>query len=184
MLNNYFLLILLLGLTTACSFDYREAMISEELEGGTPNAIIINLSETVIRRGIISYRFEAERAEAFERRNLTVFTNIQFSEYDKSGKIATEGEVGRAYFYSDTENIVFERNFRIASLQQGYFIKGESIFWAGDTRTLRSDFENEVVMGKDDGSHITGTGFSARASDNSFNFEGGVRGVYVSEDEE
>ena len=183
MLNNFFL-ILLLVLITACSFDYKEAMISEELEGGTPNAVIINLSETVIRKGKISYCFEAERAEAFEKRNLTIFTNIQFSEYDKTGKIATEGEVGLAHYYSDTENIIFERNFRIASLQQGYFIKGESIFWVGDTRTLRSDLEKEIIMGKDNGSYITGTGFSARASDNSFNFEGGVRGVYVSENEE
>jgi len=104
MLNNYnffFLLILLLGLTTACTFDYREAMIDEELAGGTPNAIIINLNETVIRRGLITYNLTADRAEAFNQRNLTIFTNIQFIEYDRESEIATKGNVGYAYFYSD-----------------------------------------------------------------------------------
>ena len=184
--NNpiFFFLIIILLLFGSCSFDYKEAMVDEEISGGTPNAVIINLEETVIKKGIISHSLKAEKAAAYDKKNLTVFTNIQFTEYDKTGEIATEGEVGNASFYSDTENIELEKSFRVESLQQGYYIKGQSMFWDGEAKVLTSDFENEITIGKEDGSYITGKGFNSKASNNSFAFEGGIQGVYVSEDED
>ncbi|MCL2294879.1 MAG: LPS export ABC transporter periplasmic protein LptC [Spirochaetes bacterium] len=171
-----------LFLLFSCSFDYRAAMLADEIGAGTPNAIIINLEETVVRRGVVAYRLRADRAEVFERDNLTVFTNIGFTEYTRRGEIATQGEVGHANFFSDTENMEFYDLFRIESLQQGYFITGETIFWDGRNRTLAADFDQKVTIGREDGSFIRGRGFSAGASDNSFKFEGGVEGVFVSED--
>ncbi|MCL2480361.1 MAG: LPS export ABC transporter periplasmic protein LptC [Spirochaetaceae bacterium] len=190
MRNNYylffikFIILLLLGFSTACSFDYKEAMVDEEISGGTPNAIVINLEETVVKRGTIAYSLKAERAEAYDKKKLTVFTNIQFVEYDKTGETATEGEVGNASYYSNTENMEFDKSFRIESLQQGYYIEGDSMSWDGKEKILASDFEKEITIGKENGSYIMGRGFNSKASNNSFNFEGGVKGFYVSEDED
>ncbi|MCL2704846.1 MAG: LPS export ABC transporter periplasmic protein LptC [Spirochaetaceae bacterium] len=178
------IIILLIGFATACSFDYKEAMVAEEISGGIPNAIVINLEETVIKKGTIAYSLKAERAETYDKRNLTVFKNIQFVEYDKAGETATEGEVGNANYYSDTENMEFDKSFKLESLQQGYFIEGDSLFWDGKEKVLVSDFEKEITIGKENGSYITGKGFNSKASNNSFNFEGGVTGVYISEDDE
>ena len=190
MLNNHHIFFLqliiplVLGLAAACTFDYKEAMLEEEISGGTPNAVIVNVEETVIKKGVMSYRLKAEKAEAYDKKNLTVFTNIQFVEYDKTGEAATEGEVGKANFYSDTENMEFDKSFRIESRQQGYYIKGDSILWDGEKKILSSDFEKEVTIGKDDGSYITGRGFNSKAANKSFNFAGGVEGIYVSEDKD
>ncbi len=187
MLNNYpsilFQFIIFLSLFS-CSFDYKEAMVDEEISGGTPNAVIINLNETSIKKGTTAYIFKAEKAETYDKKNLTVFTNLQFAEYDKTSGIATEGKVGHANFFSDTENIEFDKSFKIKSIQQSYYIEGESISWDGEKKVLTANPEEEVTVGKDDGSYITGRGFSSTASNNSFNFESGVEGFYVAEDEE
>jgi len=178
------IILLLIGMATACSFDYKEAMVAEEISGGTPNAVVINLEETVIKKGTIAYSLKAERAETYDKRNLTVFTNIQFIEYDKDGETATEGEVGNANYFSDTENMEFDKSFKLESLQQGYFIEGDSLFWDGKEKVLISDFEKEITIGKENGSYIKGKGFNSKASNNSFNFEGGVTGIYISEDDD
>lgn len=186
MLNNYlfkFFYLIILFLLFSCSFDYKEAMVEEEISGKTPNAVIINLDETVIKKGVLSYSLKAGRAEAYDKKNLTVFTDVQFTEYDKKGWIATEGEVGHTSFYSDTENIEFEKSFRIESLQQGYYIEGESIFWDGKEKILTSDFDKETTIGKKDGSRITGRKFTSKASNNSFTFES-IEGTYVADDKE
>ena len=187
MLNNYSLLfsqLIIFLLLGSCSFDYKEAMVDEEISGGTPNAVIINLDETVVKKGAITYSLQAEKAEAYDKKNLTVFTNIQFTEYDKKCEIATEGEVEQTNFYSDTENIEFEKSFRIESLQQGYYIEGQSIFWDGKEKVLTSDSDKEITIGKEDGSRITGKKFNSKASNNSFSFESRVEGIYFSEDKE
>ena len=190
MRNNYCLFflklitLLLLGFAASCSFDYKEAMVDEEISGGTPNAIIINLEETVIERGIIAYSLKADKAETYDKKNLTVFTNIQFTEYDKSGEVATEGGVGHASYYSDTEDMEFDKSFKVESLQQGYYIKGDSLSWDGKQKILTADPEKEVTIGKEDGSYITGRGFNSNASNNSFTFENGIAGYYVSDDED
>ena len=185
MLNKFsflFLFFLILFFFGSCSFDYKEAMVAEEISGGTPNAVIINLEETVVKKSIIAYSLKAEKVETYDKKKLTAFTNFQFTEYDKKGETATEGEVGYANYYSDTENIEFDKSFRIKSLQQGYFIEGQSIFWDGKEKVLTSDYKKEITIGKDNGSYITGTGFNSKASNNSFNFEGGVTGAYISEE--
>ena len=190
MRNNYYLFFLLFitlllpGFILSCTFDYKEAMVDEEISGSTPNAVIINLDETVIEKGIIAYSLKAEKAETYDKKNLTVFTNIQFVEYDKTGEVATEGDVGHASYYSDTEDMEFDKSFKVESLQQGYYIKGDAISWDGKEKVLTSDPEKEVTIGKENGSYIIGRGFSSNASNNSFNFDGGISGSYVSEDDD
>ncbi|MDX9801710.1 MAG: LPS export ABC transporter periplasmic protein LptC [Spirochaetia bacterium] len=186
MRNNLLFLIVFAHLS--CSLDYEGALLDEELSGKTPNTVIINFSETVVKKGSTAYLIQGEKAETFDKKNLTVFTALYFAEYGNDNLIATEGEAEKASFYSDTENIEFNNSFRIDSREQGYYIEGSAAFWDGKARSLSAggkDNEKEIEIGKDDGSFIRGKGFKSSASDKSFSFESGAEGRFVSiEDDE
>lgn len=168
----------------SCSFDYRGVILDEELSGNVPDAVLINFSEVSVKKGQKAYVVSAERAEVYNRKNLTVFTSLDFTEYDSGGSIATEGNAAKAGFYSDTENIEFSESFSLSSLQQGYSIKGEAVYWDGNNRTLSGSREKEITIGKDNGSFISGRGFRAFSSSRSFGFDYGAEGKFVAEDEE
>jgi len=182
MKNN---LLFLTFLFFSCSLDYEGALLDEEISGKTPNTVLINFSETVVKKGSTAYLVKAERAETFDKKNLTVFTGLYFAEYGNDNLVATEGGAQKAYFYSDTEDIEFDESFRIDSLDEGYYIEGSSVFWDGKAKTLSSGGKNnkeEIEIGKNDGSFIRGTGFRSSASDKSFSFESGAQGIFVSDD--
>ncbi len=189
MKDNRVLLSVLVQLAAAagflsCSLNYEGTLLDEEMSDKTPNAVLINFSEVSVRKGSTAYIVRAEKAEAYNRKNLTVFSNLYFAEYSSDNEIATEGKALLANFYSDTENIEFSDDFSIKSLQQGYYIEGRSVSWNGKEKVLSGDEESEVTIGRDDGSYIRGRGFRSAAADKSFSFENGMDGRYISDDDE
>lgn len=167
----------------SCSIDYEKGMLDEEISDTIPNAVLVNFAEVSVRKGSTAYRVEGERAESFNRKKLTVFTNLYFTEYDSDESLATEGVAEKAVFHSENEDIVFEGYFSLNAAQQGFYIEGESAGWKGKEKTLSAADDTIVTIGRDDGSFIKGYGFSSSAADRSFSFEAGAEGVFVTEEE-
>ena len=167
----------------SCSLNYEKGMLDEEISDKTPNAVLINFREVAVRRGNPAYIVEAERAETFNKKNLTVFSSLYFAEYSRENEIATEGEAVRAEFYSDTENISFDEYFILNSRQQGYSIEGDSVFWDGKSKTLTGGKNKEIKISKSNGTIIIGKDFFSSPSNKSFSFESGLKGIYISDDE-
>ena len=179
------LLLLLLILTVfllSCSHDYEESVFDEELSDEIPNSIVVNFKEVVIRGGDPAYILEADRAETYNNKKSTVFTDLYFIEYSKSGDIATEGACVEAEYFNVTDNIEFRDKVILNAVEQGFFIDGEYLFWDNNLKSLAGGENTTVRIGKDDGSLIEGTGFITSSSERSFSFKGKTKGKYVSSD--
>ena len=166
---------------SACTTDYSDAMIEEELEG-TPSFILVNFRETAVEKGAPAYRVEGERAESYEDKKTTVIKNLIFTEYGQNAAVASEGSAGRATHYRDNDNILFEEMLRLNAVEQGFYIEGDYFYWDSGGRSLTGSSDGTVTLIRDDGSYITGTGFRSNASDRSFSFEKSAEGIYSEKD--
>lgn len=183
MIPHILIFILFTILFISCSMDYEGVRIDEELSSQTPQIILINFKEVAVREGSPSYMVEGDRAEMFSSSNITVLEKISFKEYEKEGSIATEGKAEKAVFYTDTESIEFEKPFFLESIQQGYYIEGDSAKWDGERGELTGKEDEWVTIGKEDGTLLKGKGFASYGAERSFSFESEASGQFVQEDE-
>lgn len=168
----------------SCSLDYEGVRIDEELSSQTPQIILVNFKEVAVRKGSPSYMVEGERAEMFSSNNTTILEEISFKEYEKEGSVATEGNAEKAVLYTDTESIEFEKPFFLKSIQQGYFIEGDSANWDGERKRLTGKEDEWLTIGKEDGTFLKGKGFVSSGAERSFSFESEASGQFVQEEEE
>ena len=180
--RNFIVVIFFILFLMSCSHDYEESVFDEELSEGTPNSVVINFKEVVIKEGKPAYILEADRAETFNKKKSTVFTDLYFIEYNKTGEIATEGACVEAEYFNDTDNIEFREKVVLNAAEQGFFVEGEYLFWDNNRKSLAGGENTPVKIGKDDGSVIEGTGFITSAPERSFSFQGKTKGKYVSSD--
>ncbi len=182
MVKNSILLLLIFLFLISCSHDYEESFFDEELSDETPNSVVINFREVVIKGGEPSYILEADKAETFNKRKSTVFTDLYFIEYNRSGEIATEGACVEAEYFNDTENIEFREKVILNAAEQGFFIEGDYLYWDNKQKSLAGGENSHVTIGRDDGSVIEGSGFYTSSAERSFAFKGKTKGKYVSSD--
>ena len=182
MINKLLIILTFFIFLISCSHDYGESVFDEELSEETPNSIVINFREVVIKEGKPSYILEADRAETFNKRKSTVFTDLYFIEYNRAGKVATEGACVEAEYFNDSDNIEFRDKVVLNAAEQGFFIEGSYLFWDNNMKSLAGGENTSVRIGNDDGSVIEGTGFITSAPERSFSFQGRTKGKYVSSD--
>ncbi len=182
MVKNSIFSVLFIIFLMSCSHDYEESVFDEELSEETPNSIVVNFREVVVREGKTSYILEADRAETFNKRKSTVFTDLYFVEYSRTGETATEGACVEAEYFNDNDNIEFRKKVILNAVEQGFFIEGEYLFWDNRQQSLAGGENTAVRIGKEDGSVIEGLGFYTSSPERSFSFKGKTKGKYVSSD--
>ncbi|MFP4363983.1 MAG: LPS export ABC transporter periplasmic protein LptC [Spirochaetia bacterium] len=179
------LLFPLILLFAACSLDYGEAELTEELESSIPDSVIMNFQQTVIENGRPFFRIYAAEASVFNQRHETVLEGVWFQEFDEEGVIVSEGSAENAVFYSETENADLEGEVYVYSDEQEVAIFAETLLWERETRSMTTrDPEDGVVVERNDGTAVQGTGFQGNFSLNEITFSGPVTGEYVQEDDE
>lgn len=181
-MNKYAVSFIFFLFLVSCSHDYDESVFNEEIAEETPNSVLINFKEVVIKGGKKSYVLEADRAETFNKKRSTLFTDLYFIEYNRAGEIATEGACVEAEYFSNTDNIEFRDKVVLNAEDQGFYIDAEYLFWDNNLKSLSGGERSSVKIGKNDGSCITGTGFITSSSERSFSFKGKTEGKYVSSD--
>lgn len=164
-----------------CSFDYREAQVTEELEDTIPNIVMEGFQQTVVSHGTVVLRVQVDRAESFEKKKRTVFQGVRFYEYDEEGKLITEGKADRVVYYFDTKNAEAYGNLWVHSVREEGMIYAETLLWNDKERTLSSPEGQQVRLQDEEGSWIEGTGFLADMKRLIITYSGSVLGEYVQE---
>jgi len=169
-------------LVCGCSLNYEEAALEEQTSASIPDTVASNVIHRVNRDGRLSMQMEAARAETYNSTNTTVLTDAHFVEYDDKGKKATEGSAHRVVFHSDTENAEISGSVRVHSASEKGSVAAESLSWVKKIRKLSAAPDEMVLIQKDDGTYISGTGFTGDFQARQVTFSGPVRGRYVWEE--
>jgi len=165
---------------SACSLDYGTGLASE-LGEGVPDMVVTGFSHTIVENGSPRFRIEADRGESYQALATMKLVGVQFAEYaaDGSGAIAAEGRADSAIFYTDTESAELSGAVSFRSAHEGVTVTSGYLKWNGQTRVLESRAETVTTLKKDDGSGLSGSGFSADAARRSFVFRNRVAGRYM-----
>ncbi len=172
----------LLCLFSACSLNYNEARLAEDIAEETPETIMVNFTHTIVYDGKVWVRLEAERGETYGEKKQIVLTNVYFQEFDEEGELLNEGWADRAWFDTDSEDARLSGSISIYSVQDEAVIEAENLAWTGEGKKLAADPEDVVILKKEDGSFVEGKGFTADFRKKTLTFEAAVKGSYVWEE--
>jgi LPS export ABC transporter protein LptC len=169
-------------LVAGCSINYDEATAEEQTPQGIPDTVATDIVHRVHKNGRLTIQLEAARAETYNAKNETVLTNAHFSEFDDTGATATDGSANRLVFHNDTENAEISGSVRVHSATEKGNVRAESLSWENKPKLLKAPPAEQVVITKDDGSSIQGSGFRGDFMRRELTFDGPVKGTYVQED--
>ncbi len=169
---------------SGCSLDYSDTYVPDDMSEDIPDTILQQFRYTSIKEGRPVFFIEGEKAEFYVSRERTYLTNVQFTEYDADGDVATEGSADTAVYFTDTENAEIEGDLRFYSSTESATVTAEYLYWDNQEKRLRGSRDGSVAVRKDSGSKIEGIGFEADARRKEVTFSGTVSGRYVPEEEE
>ena len=168
-------------LTAGCSLDYSQALAEEQAAENVPDTVAVDLLHKVHRDGQLSIELSAARAETYNAKNETILTDARFVEYDANGKPATEGQAGSVVFHTDTENAEISGGVRVHSASEQGDVTANALSCVNKDRQHTAPPEEQVIIRKDDGSSISGSGFRGDFKTRQLIFSGPVQGTYVFE---
>jgi hypothetical protein len=169
--------------------DYGVAL-GEDLDERIPDTVIFNFVHTIVENGSPRFRLSAERADAFRSARTLRLTGVRFVEYERvepgpaGGRavgipvVAAEGRADSAVFNTETESADLTGNVRIRSARDGITVTSAFISWDGEARLLDGGSESITTIEDEDGSRVSGAGFSADAARRSFGFSERASGRY------
>jgi LPS export ABC transporter protein LptC len=169
----------LIVLLASCSIDYQGASEGEQAPSGIPDTVAVGLLHRVHKDGRLSLQLEAERAESWNEKNQTILTDAHFIEFDKKGEKATEGDAQKVIYHSDTENAEISGMVHLHSTLEKGDVSADTLAWENKTKKLTAPPSELVTMHKEDGSSLTGTGFTGDFMRRQITFAGPVQGTYV-----
>lgn len=184
MLKLHPVVCVVLLLVCACSLDYEDAIVSEEMLESIPDTILYKLEHNLVRDGKIIATLEADYAEQFEKKSETYLESIHFREFDSEGEIVNEVFAEAALYHSDTENAEAMGELYINSIREEAEMFAQNLTWKKEERLLIGIPDEQVLLRKDDGSELAGYGFRADFRHKEIEFRGSARGTFVYEEED
>lgn len=182
-MRGFKLLILTFALIFACSLDYPEKTQASELAESVPQLSFKNFVHTSVEGNTLIFQLEAQTAQLFNKKKITVLTGVRFIKYDADGNPALEGQADKAIFYSDTENAEIEGNIIFYVYSEKITFYAEELQWDSKQKILASNSGKIVKITKDDGSFIQGSYFLSDGRRRSLSYEGPVYGRYFFDEE-
>jgi len=172
--------VLCAAVLTGCSLDYGTAL-AEDLGEGVPDAVVYGFSLTVVEKGLPRFTIGAERGESYRDLKKMKLTKVAFTEYvpDGSRSVASEGNADSAVFYTDTESAELSGSVKLRSVRDGITVTSSYRKWDGQARRLESRADAVTTLQEDDGSRLSGSGFSVDAARRSFRFGNRATGSFV-----
>jgi LPS export ABC transporter protein LptC len=164
---------------SSCSLDYESARLEEQIPERLPDTVATGLVHRVVKNSRTALEVTAARAETWDAQRRTVLDDAAFVEYDRQGTRAVEGSAGRVVFHTDTEDAEISGRVHVHSAADEAGIETEALTWQSTPRRLTAPVHDRVVITKDDGSRLEGTGFVGDFRRREFVFTGPVQGTYV-----
>jgi LPS export ABC transporter protein LptC len=167
------------SLLCSCSLDYESARLEEQIPERLPDTEATGLVHRVVKNSRTALEVTAARAATWDAQHRTVLDDAAFVEYDRDGTRVVEGSAGRVVFHTDTEDAEISGRVRVHSAVEEADIETEELTWRNSPRLLAAPAHERVVITKDDGSRLEGTGFVGDFRRREFVFTGPVQGTYV-----
>jgi len=164
---------------SGCSLDYGAVMAEEKVAETIPDTVAIEVTHKVHQDGRLALSFEAGRAETYGALKKMILSEVRFVEYGADSAPATSGEARHVVYHTDTENAEISGSVRVRSESEKADIATESLAWENKRKKLTALPLARVVITKDDGSSITGRGFTGDFRTREVSFSGPVEGSYV-----
>ncbi len=164
-------------LYSSCSIDYDSGRLASELSEDTPDTVLYNLEQRIIRDGHERFRIVAARVETFVGQQKRYLYEVAFVEFDAEGNILTEGTADFGEFETDTENFAMTGSLRFYSAAEDAWLTAERLAWDTESRLLQSSPEDLVTIDRGDGTFVQGRGFRADMARNRLEFNRGVSGT-------
>ncbi len=177
-------LALALLLLAACSLDYREAMVEEDIHRETPDTVMDDFTHTIVSGGHVTVVLEARQALEYGKKKQTVLKDVRYREFDSDGRLVVEGSADEALFETDSENATLEGSIVIHSVKEKAVLHASKLTWTRDGRVLEGEPQERVRLDKEDGSFVEGAGFRADLRRGRVEFGSAVEGSYVQDEEE
>jgi LPS export ABC transporter protein LptC len=166
----------------ACTFDYGQSEVSSEEH---PDLVMENVEYVRVRSSDPIARFSAERAERYEKRRVMELMNFSFEQFsDKGNTVNASGMAGSASVEIDSGDIFMEGGVRLEVEAEDVAIETYRLEWKGEPRILSTGQDEIVNILQSNGTRFSGTGFQADARNHSWEFSGGVSGIYVYEEKD
>ena len=182
--SEYIIFAAMLILISGCRLNYKEADITDTFSDSVPNSILTSFSQTVVENKATAYTVEADRAELYDKTPATYFENISFKEFDSEGNVGTEGAARKATYYSNNDNIIFDGDMIINSMEQDFIVRSNYMEWDNKNRILKSRDDTPVTIEQGEGTYISGRGFISDAASKTFTFLEKAEGRFFKEEEE
>ncbi|MDR2663185.1 MAG: LPS export ABC transporter periplasmic protein LptC [Treponema sp.] len=168
----------------ACSFDY-----GNDAEDNNDPSIILTKTEYVrIRNGNPEARLLAEEVRQYEAKHSWELEGLSFEQYnaapegyEKIPDLNARGKAAAARLETDTGNFSLSGGVVLEVLTEGIVMETREVFWQDQDRLLSAPEELNIV--RDDGTTMTGKGFSADIRRRTFEFESAAEGVIVDEED-
>jgi LPS export ABC transporter protein LptC len=169
-------------LFSSCTFDYGEKDPSEEEQ---PGLIMKNVEYIRVRSSDPKARFQAERAERYEKQGVMRIQNMTFEQYGDRGKeINALGSAGYASVEIESGDIFMDQNVRIEVETDDITIETYQLEWRDEPHILSTPEENEVNIFQDNGTSFSGIGLYVETRGRQWEFKGDVGGLFVHDDDE
>jgi LPS export ABC transporter protein LptC len=179
--SAYYFLILIVFFLLGCSFDYGIPDPSAEEE---PEIIMHDVEYVRVENGEPMVQFKAEKAEQYEESRTMKLSNFTFTQFNQGeeGK-DTSGFAGSGVINLDSKDVMLDNEVYIDAASEDIQISTENLNWKDKTKQLDAG-EEEVRVERPDGTIIRGSGFSADLRTRTWEFSGGISGIYVHEEDE
>ena len=154
------IILVIASLSLSCSLDYSDAGIVETLSEEIPNTIIYKYKTVEIQNGSPILQIEADKAEVYDSKEETYLLNVNFYNY-KDDKINNHGSTDFAVLKMKSGDAVLTGSIEIESIEDETSLRAESLSWKDDEKILSSEPKDKVTVRDEDGSVLSGLGFSA-----------------------
>ncbi|MDR0400226.1 MAG: LPS export ABC transporter periplasmic protein LptC [Treponema sp.] len=174
--------LLLFILLPGCSFDYG-ADAGED--SGLPDLMMNDVEYVRVKDGDPQLRFQAEKAERYEDKQLMELRNFSFEQFSGRGEeVDSVGKAAAARVELDSGNIGISGGVSLSVDSENVTIETESLDWLDKERQLSGGPEAPVRILRNDGTSFQGRGFKVNTRSRRWEFSGPVGGAYVHEDDE
>jgi LPS export ABC transporter protein LptC len=165
-----------------CSFDYGNAPAEDT---NLPDIIMNDVEYVRVRKADPVVRFQAQRAERYEKRQLMELQDFSFEQFENHGEdINAAGRAGTASVELDSGNIRLGGGVSLEVDSEDITIETEKLNWRDRERVLSGDEQGAVNILRENGTSFTGWGFTANARSRTWEFAGGVEGSYTHDDDD
>jgi LPS export ABC transporter protein LptC len=173
---------LFLLVVLGCTFDYGSSAAEDTSQ---PDIVMNEVEYVRVRDGDPVVRFQAQRAERYEKRQTMELRDFSFEQFGNHGEdINAAGRARTASVELDTGNIRLGGGVSIAVESEDITIETEQLDWQDKERILSGEEAGEVNILRENGTSFTGWGFTANARSRTWDFLGGVDGTYIHDDDD